>query len=102
MADHYLDLKNRHPTVYPYDSTKWITKGKLHRDDSPAFESPHDGYKSWYLNGKRHRLDGPAVKCHFKKEWWINGALHRMDGPAILWADGDSFWFLYGTNVSRT
>ena len=31
---------------------RWLLRGKLHREDGPAFEWP-DGEKHWYLNGNR-------------------------------------------------
>ena len=51
----------------------YYVKGKLHRENKPAFER-YDGYKAWYINNKYHRLDGPAVETSYgNMEYWIKG-----------------------------
>ena len=56
-----------------YGTIRWYKNGKLHREDSPAYESP-DGVKEWWLNGQRHREDGPAIEQDDgSKEWYLNG-----------------------------
>jgi len=39
----------------------YISNGKYHREDGPAFEYS-DGYKEWYIHGKLHRENGPAIE----------------------------------------
>jgi hypothetical protein len=79
---------------------KWFLRGKLHREDGPAYEGA-DGTKQWHLNGELHRTDGPAIEeADGSKEWCLNGKSHRTDGPAVEMANGRKDWFLNGDLVS--
>jgi len=81
-------------------SQSWWLKGKLHREDGPAYIMS-DGTQSWWINGNLHREDGPAhIEADGFQQWCINGKLHREDGPARVWPDGTQFWWINGTNVA--
>ena len=76
-------------------------KGKLHREDGPAFERAN-GYKEWRIDGKLHREDGAAIEwASGSKWWWINGEIHRIDGPAIEYCNGYKIWYLNGIKYSE-
>jgi len=66
------------------DGTKrWLTNGKQHREDGPAFEYAN-GDKTWYLHGKVHREDGPAVEhANGYKSWWLHSNWY---GDVFAWA----------------
>ena len=47
-------------------------KGKLHREDGPAWEYVN-GTKEWLLNGQRHRENGPAFEeANGYKRYYLN------------------------------
>ncbi len=56
------------------------SKGRLHRDDGPAFEvtfiGMNFGEERWYRKGKMHREDGPAIILRYKSgevsQTWAN------------------------------
>jgi hypothetical protein len=60
-------------TVRPNGNKEYRLRGKLHREDGPAFEG-FAGDKSWYINGKLHREDGPAVEtANGYKAYYLSG-----------------------------
>ena len=68
-------------------------KGRLHRIDGPAVESP-SGTKEWYIEDKLHRVDGPAIEdSDGSKYWLIEGKRHRVDGPAYEGSNGIELWY---------
>jgi hypothetical protein len=61
-------------------------KGKLHREDGPAWEW-ENGDKEWYKEGGLHREDGPAIeRADGYKEYWINNKkVEEKDLPINQW-----------------
>ena len=57
----------------------WRLKGKLHREDGPAFEGGDGRTKGWWVNGKLHRIDGPAMDMVTLKKWFLNGEEYAAD-----------------------
>ncbi len=63
---------------------------------------------AWMRNNEHHRADGPAIittaLCNSKNEgnyYYINGKLHRTGGPAIIRATGHTYYYIYGTELTR-
>lgn len=84
------------PEIDSYGNKHWISCGKLHRTNGPAYINVA-GDESWYLNGLRHRDNGPALNCtNGNKAWYKHDKLHRTDGPAIDYANGDKEWWVEG------
>lgn len=55
------------------NATRYLTKGKLHRDNKPAIEF-ESGANYWLQNSLLHREDGPAEISQFgMKYWYLNG-----------------------------
>lgn len=83
-----------------YGNQYWEVKGKLHREDGPAYIGT-DGYTEWYQNGKLHREGGPVIcRLNGREEWYINGVYHRTDGPAFISKDGQHSWYILGNNIT--
>ena len=82
-------------------TTSWFYKGKLHREDGPAWECSN-GTKAWYKKGMLHRDDGPAyIDIDGSKFWFINDKRHRIDGPAVEYANGKKAWYIAGKNITK-
>lgn len=76
---------NDEPAAICYNLTfAWYNKGKLHRENGPAFDYPSWGYSEWWYNGKRHRLDGPAVIDEGEEQYWINDIQYSKEKFNIL------------------
>jgi len=79
------------------------SKGKLHKEDGPAYENTK-GTKSWYKENYLHRIDSPAIekakfmditnmnKFRFNEYRNSKGELHRLDGPACEKINGIKIW----------
>lgn len=59
------------------------------------------GLYDWRSKGKLHREDGPAYECKTCKQWYLNGKCHREDGPAVEWWTGYKEWYLNGKKISE-
>lgn len=80
----------------------WYKKGKLHREDGPAFEHAN-GDKEWYIEGNLHKDNGPAVEsANGDKYWFKKGKQHRKDGPAIELKSGYKEWFEEGVLIKTS
>ena len=65
-------------------------------------EITDNGTKRWYLKGKLHREDGPAYESpNGSKFWFLNDKPHREDGPAYEYANGTKVWFLDGNQLTE-
>lgn len=63
--------------------TSFYKNDCLHRLTGPAYITS-SGVKNWYKKGRFHRVDGPAIDSPHRKEWIINDKTHRVDGPAVI------------------
>jgi hypothetical protein len=75
---------------------EYFNRGKLHREDGPAVESPTR--TEWWKDGQKHREgDLPAIEVSATgyQEWWKNNKRHRDgDLPAVVGQDGthQEYW----------
>ena len=80
-VERWTDIPENYTGIieYPNRAKEWVSKGKLHRIDGPAYEDP-DGTKQWCLNGKYHRTDGPAMEYpDGRKSWYVDGKRYTKE-----------------------
>jgi hypothetical protein len=45
--------------------------------------------------------DKPTNKCYDGyKSWWKNNKRHRLTGPAVIYQNGETKWFICGTEYN--
>ena len=91
---HSLDGK---PAIIRHleDEKVWYSYGEIHREDKPAFISPHT--REWRRKGKLHNMQGPAiVKSDGGREWWLNGYRQPLVTPNVIKGDGTKEWHKQG------
>lgn len=76
-------------------------KGRLHREDGPAFIHEPSSITCWYQRGLLHRVDGPAwIVNNGFKAWYYEGKHHREDGPATIPVNGEPEYWLNDKQIT--
>lgn len=71
---------------------------KLHCVKKPAVSTAVA--QAWFFHGFLHRINDPAWIDPEKSVWSVMGSQHRTDGPAVIYANGNTEYWIEGRRVA--